>query len=182
MIRKAGTSAPEPELPIGYSFVPYHEGMENEWAEIETSVGEFDSEDEARSYFVENYLKYLEEVKQRTIFVQSPGGENVATISCWWNDTGDKRDLSLHWVAVKQDYQRLGLGKAIVCECVKKFIEIDGDRDIYLHTQTWSYGAIYIYLKAGFQFVKAGSFGGYKNEYAEAIEIIKTKIDLERYL
>jgi hypothetical protein len=54
MKRNPGTPVPEPLLPEGYMFVPYCEGDEKSWAEIETSVGEFDSIPEALEYFNQN--------------------------------------------------------------------------------------------------------------------------------
>ncbi|AEJ38662.1 hypothetical protein TPY_0461 [Sulfobacillus acidophilus TPY] len=37
-----------------------------------------------------------------------------------------------------------------------------------------SHQAIAIYLKAGFEFVRQGSFGGYPNNYEQAMLILKT--------
>jgi hypothetical protein len=53
--------------------------------------------------------------------------------------------------------------------------ESDPGRDIWLHTQTWSHLAIGLYLRAGFEFVKSGSFGGYRNEYELAEPILREK-------
>ena len=53
MHRKPGQAIPQFVLPEGYSFVPFTNGAEIDWAEIETSVGEFDSTLEALEYFNE---------------------------------------------------------------------------------------------------------------------------------
>ncbi len=46
--------------------------------------------------------------------------------------------------------------------------------DIYLHTQTWSYVAVNIYRKFGFEIISDQNVGKYKNDkYEKAIEIIK---------
>lgn len=80
----------------------------------------------------------------------------------------------VHWVAVKSEYQRLGLGKAIIAYGMKQFVEIEGDVDIYLHTQTWSYKAVGIYMKAGFEFSREVGLGGFKNnEYDEAVSLFE---------
>jgi hypothetical protein len=55
-------------------------------------------------------------------------------------------------------------------------LRIEGDRDFFLHTQTWSYKAINIYLQAGYEFVKEEAFAGYTNDYEKAMEILKDKI------
>lgn len=179
MQRKANTSIPQYVLPQGYRFVQFSPGDEIQWAEIETSVGEFDSVQEALNYFQENYLAYPGEVERRTIFVQTTEGEKVGTVTSWWNYTGVRRDLALEWIAVRPYYQGKGLGKAVVYEGVRNMVEIEGDRDIFLHTQTWSYSAVPIYLKAGFQFIKEGSFSRYKNDYEKAIPYLEEKLKVK---
>ena len=74
---------------------------------------------------------------------------------------------------MKPEYQGLGLGKAIVFEGMRRLIEIEGDRDVYLHTQTWSYKAINIYREAGFKITKEKGLGGYENnDYEKAQALI----------
>lgn len=176
MKRKAGQSIPSFELPEGYSFVPYTDGAEKDWAEIEASVGEFDSAAEALEYFSTGYLSYPNEVKRRTIFIQNSALKKVGTATGWWNYTGERRDPSLEWVAVLPEYQGLGLGKAVVFECVNRMLTMEGDRDIYLHTQTWSCKAIEIYLQAGFEFMKSGTFSEYDNDYDRAMPLLVEKL------
>ena len=56
---------------------------------------------------------------------------------------------------------------------MKRLIEIEGDRDVYLHTQTWSYKAINIYRNAGFEITKEKGLGGYENnDYEKAQALI----------
>ena len=74
------------------------------------------------------------------------------------------------------EYQGLGLGKAVVLKGIEKALSIEGDRDIYLHTQTWSYKAIGIYMRAGFEILETGTFGGYKNDYEKAMSVLMGKI------
>jgi ribosomal protein S18 acetylase RimI-like enzyme len=179
MQRKPKTLIPQYVLPPGYSFVPFSPGDEVKWAEIETSVGEFDSVTEALDYFRENYLSFPGEVESRTIFLQTVEGEKVGTVTSWWNYSGIRRDPALEWIAVKPEYQGLGLGKAVVFEGLKRMVLIEGDRDIFLHTQTWSYRAVAIYLQAGFEFIKKGSFSGYDNDYEEAIPYLEEKLKLK---
>lgn len=176
MRRKSGTPIPQYTLPKGYSFVPFSSGSEMDWAEIETSVGEFDNVPEALEYLQKSYLSYPGEVERRTIFIQTEDGKKVGTVTSWWNYTGVQRDLALEWVAVKPEYQGLGLGKAIVFEGLRRILLIEGDRDVFLHTQTWSYRAVGIYLQAGFEFVNTGSFNTYDNDYEKAIPYLRDKL------
>lgn len=173
MVRKKGTLVKDYKLPEGFEFVLFKSGDEKEWAEIETTVGEFDSAADALVYFQRNFLPYLDELERRCIFIKNNKGEKVATLTIWWRYTGNRRDPWIYWVAVKPEYQGLGLGKAIVFEGMRRFIEIEGDRDVYLHTQTWSYKAINIYREAGFEITKEKGLGGYENnDYEKAQELI----------
>ncbi len=174
MHRKSNTPLPPVVLPEGYSFVPFQAGDEKAWAQIETSVLEFDSEIDALLYFQKTYLPYLAELERRCIFIQSDAGEKVATATAWWNYTGNRRDPWVHWVAVKPHYQGKGLGKAIVAEIVRRMVEMEGDRDFYLHTQTWSHKAIKIYQKAGFAITSEKNLYKYSNQdYEKAVAILK---------
>ena len=52
--------------------------------------------------------------------------------------------------------------------------DIEGDRDFYLHTQTWSHRAVGLYLWAGFRFLPDGqSAGGLPNENAVGLEVLR---------
>jgi ribosomal protein S18 acetylase RimI-like enzyme len=179
MQRKSEKPLPHFTLPDGYSFVPFTAGDEADWAEIETSVGEFDSVSEALDYFQKEYLSYPNEAQRRTVFIQTSDNKKIATVTSWWNYTGERRDPALHWVAVKPEYQNIGLGKAVVFEGIRKMLLIEGNRDIFLHTQTWSYRAIGIYLESGFEFLINNSFGGYENDFEKAVPYLKEKIKAE---
>lgn len=176
MKRPKGTPIPEFELPPGFSFHHYEPGNEADWCRIETSVGEFENEEKAWEYFKGEFAPYPEELKRRMIFVRDASGELIATSSAWWNDKGDRRVPILHWVAVAPSAQGKGIGKAVVTEGIKRMVALEGDADMYLSTQTWSYKAINIYRRAGFEFLKHETYGVYKNEYEEAIKIIAEKL------
>lgn len=176
MKRPKGAAIRNYELPAGYSFCHYNEGNESEWAEIESSVAEFDGPASAATYYNREFMPYAEELKRRQLFIQNPDGKKIATITAWWKMTGERRDAIIHWVAVRPEYQGKGLGKALVSGGIKLMVSIEGDVDMYLHTQTWSYKAINIYLDAGFELLQHETFGGFKNEYDEAIEVLGDKI------
>ncbi|MFW6410423.1 MAG: GNAT family N-acetyltransferase [Halanaerobiales bacterium] len=173
MHRKQGTPVPDSALADDFKFARFEDGDEKEWALIETSVGEFDRSVDALVYFQENYLPYKEEVRRRTIFIENSEGKKIATLTNWWGYTGFRRDPWLHWVAVKPEYQNLGLGKAIIFEGMKRMLKIEGDTDIYLPTQTWSYKAIGIYQKAGFEITPEKGLGGFDNEYEQALPVLE---------
>ncbi|WEG14434.1 GNAT family N-acetyltransferase [Pullulanibacillus sp. KACC 23026] len=178
MKRPSGTPPFHFELPQGYTFTEFTQGTENQWAEIETSVGEFETVGDALHYFHTHYLPFSDELKKRLLFVQNKEGEKVGTITGWFDHLDQKQVPSIHWFAVKESDQGYGLGKALVSECLNKLLNLDGNRDVFLHTQTWSYKAIALYLKAGFELVKEGTFAHYKNDYEQAIPILKQVVKL----
>lgn len=177
--RKAGTSIPQATLKKEFDFVTYQSGDELAWGEIETSVLEFDKVEDAVDYYKTNYVPYQTEVKRRTIFIQNKNGEKIATFTAWWNYTGNRRHPFMHWVAVKPQYQGLGLGKAIISKGINLMVEIEGDCDMYIPTQTWSHKAIKLYRWAGFDFETDESApGGFENQTADALQIL-TKLRIE---
>jgi GNAT superfamily N-acetyltransferase len=178
MKRSAGNTFPNSSLPEGYKFTWYVPSEEKKWAEIEASAGEFENTKQGLDYFWTEYMPFIDELKRRLLFIQNKDGEKIGTITSWWNLTGERRDPSIHWLAVKNEYQGLGLGKALVSECLNRLLLLEGDKDIFLHTQTWSYKAIGLYLKVGFEILESESFGHYKNDYEKAIPILRTVLDV----
>lgn len=113
------------------------------------------------------------------MFVENEQGEAVGTIMCWWDYREGGRVPSIHGFAVKSGYQGLGLGKVLVAACLREMIELEGDRDIYLHTQTWSYKAVRLYSRFGFDIVRDETFGSYENDYDRAMPILNALLKTE---
>lgn len=175
MKREKGRTYKEYQLPEGYNFIPFKQGDEKEWAEIEASVGEFNRAVDALVYFQREYLPFKGELERRCIFVGNKDNQKIATFTIWWLYTGSRRDPWVNWVAVRPEYQQLGIGKALLTEGMRMAMEIEGDREIYLHTQTWSYKAINIYRKMGFEITDEKGLAGYENNNVDkALELLET--------
>jgi len=173
MHRKKGTPIPSAELPNEFKFSFFQTGDEKAWAKIEASVFEFSDELDALIYFQKNYLPFDTELEKRCLFIENENGEKIATSTAWWNYTGIRRDPWLHWVAVNPQHQNWGLGKAIVSRILQRMVEIEGDRDFYLHTQTWSHRAIKVYEKFGYVITSEKNLYKYSNEnYDKAVEVL----------
>jgi len=181
MVRKAGTPIPDFPLPEGFKFVFYTDGAEVDWARIETSVDEFDSEFAALLRFKEDFMTHVDELYRRCLFIETVDGKKIATANAWWSYVEGERRAWLHWVSVAPGYQGLGLGKAIVSKVTQLLKEIEGDVDFYLSTQTWSYKAINIYKQFGYEPTneKALYPGKIKNHYKKAMKILD-KLERER--
>lgn len=167
-------AVPSYVLPAGFSFKLFKPGDERYWAEIEASVLEFAAPIDALIYYQKYFLPFGPELERRVLFIETSRGEKVATSTAWWGYTGVRRDPWLDWVAVKPEYQGQGLGKAIVSRVVELMLEIEGDRDLYLHTQTWSHKAIVLYKKLGFRVTDAVGLRGYANSrWQEAVDMLE---------
>ncbi|MDC7220502.1 MAG: GNAT family N-acetyltransferase [Spirochaetales bacterium] len=175
-MRKKGTKIPHYPLPEGFRFEFYQPGDERCWAEIKTSVLEFSHLQEALKCFEKDYLDHIDELRRRCLFLVTDQGEKVGTAMAWWSTRDELRVPSIHWVSIKPEYQNLGLGKALVCQAVNLSIELDGDRDSFIHTQTWSYPAIGIYIKSGYKILREGHFACFPNDYSKALPYLRDKM------
>jgi len=173
MRRNASFSLPDTKLANGFRFSFYTEEKDGwAWAEIQTAVGQFGSVWDAYQYFRQEFC-HEREMKRRMMFIENENGEKIATSTAWWTYTGQRRDPILHWVAVKNEYQGLGLGKAIIFEVVRLMTQIEGEREFFLNTQTVSHKAIKIYEKVGFFITDERNLIGTPNDrYTEAVALL----------
>lgn len=163
-----------PTLPEGYTYKMYQAGDEEHWAELEYSVDEFPSKEEAILYFHHTFAPYQELLTKRMCFIMSPSGTFVATATAWNGDTYPR----LHWVCTKPSEQGKGLGKAIVIYALHKFKDTDTGT-IVLHTQTWSYKAIGLYGTLGFKISNTPLLG--QQTAPQAYEILKAVMKPDLY-
>ena len=144
---------PEPQLPEGYTFSLYTPGDEKSWAELEASVNEFASVEKALEYFKREYVdQYQDELCKKCMFIKNPQGKLVSTATAWFMDSsiGYRRNW-LQWISSSPEEQGKGLGKAVVIKALKLYNDLGLTDNVYLHTQTWSHTAIYLYHKLGFE-------------------------------
>ena len=156
-----------PNLPKGYRFAFYQPGDETIWAQLETSVGEFDNIQAALQYFKKEFLPYPKLLAERMSFVYHESGKPCATATAWFHKGGGP---ILHWVSTRPEEQKKGLGSAVVHRALSIARHAYPNEDITLHTQTWSHQAIRLYRKFGFELVKSHAEG---NDYSAAIAVLK---------
>jgi len=163
------SSTPEATLPQGFSF-RLHDGSEDDvlhWSRIETAVQEFDSQDEARTYFMEEFYPHINEVQKRCVFVVNADGLPIATASGWfsYDENGDIVNR-LHWVAVCPEYQGLGLGRSVSTKAINICAKLTPGKKMWLNTQTHSHRAVMLYHKLGFNILAS------HEDYARAMEVL----------
>ena len=102
----------EPVLPEGFSIVPYQIGYEKAWAALEYSIGDFDSLEEAESYFIATYLLH-HSLLNNLLFLLNEDNHVIGSCIAWQDKRKESLVSSLHWLVVDEKYHGLGLGKAL---------------------------------------------------------------------
>lgn len=143
---------PRTVLPPGYHYKMYESGDGLGWAKLEASVNEFESIEEAFSYFHRVFMPFEDCLSQRMCFITDEEGNIVSTATAWFKENHQQRYPVLHWVSTSPFAQGKGLGGAIVKYALSLFPKVEPQsQEIFLHTQTWSYKAIGMYYKYGFR-------------------------------
>lgn len=175
MTRPLNEELPSYPLNQQYRFEKYQPGAEQDWAIIETAVGEFDSVEEALVYFDQAFAPYPEELAKRMYFVVNEQGERIATCTAWWK-LREKEYPLFHWLAVKPEHQGKGIARSLTIEVLRCFQQITTQSPIYLHTQTWSHPPIKLYQSLGFTFIPEKFDGSENPDYEMVIDILSSKI------
>lgn len=152
MVRPEQPLPAMPRLDAPFRLVRFEPGREADWAAIETSVGEFGDPEAALDRFRQEFLPHPDELARRCLFIVDETDQVVATATAWTGNLfGRLRQPRLHWVSVRPGCQGRGLGGLVVAAALATFGELGDAGPIYLTTQTWSYVAIRIYRRFGFE-------------------------------
>lgn len=166
-------------LPSGFAIVPYEKGCEKAWAELEYAIGDFDSMEDAEHYFVETYLQN-QALSDNILFLLNEEKSIIGSCTAWQDKRQDADVSSLHWLVVDEKYHGMGLGRALCCATMNIYEEQD-NLPVYIHTQPWSWKAIFLYLSLGFKLQKSDSFSHYVNQYDEAITTLKKVVTEKQF-
>jgi len=153
MIKHDVDHYPRFELPEGFSITGYQPGFEKQWAQIEYVQQCMESEAQAEAIFREEFMSRPEWLYDRCLFVVDGKTDRVAAVtSLWLGKLSETEPLHarVHWVATREEYQGLGLIKAIFTYIMDLYHKLGDKGYIYLTTQSQSYVAINIYKKFGF--------------------------------
>ena len=152
MIKHDVENYPRFFLPEGFYITGYKEGLEKEWAAVELEQQELGSLERAEEIFRKEFMSQPSWLEDRCLFVVD-GNQNkvAAVISLWMGTLVDEPRNRVHWIATKEEYQGLGLIKAALTYVMDLYHRLGQTGYIYLTTQTYSYKAINIYKKFGFE-------------------------------
>lgn len=167
-------------LPKGYQFRNYQIGDEKAWAKLEYEIGDFPSTDEAEKYFISQYCQNIDHIRERCIFVIDEQEQIVGSCIAWKDQKGTEQVGSLHWLIVSPIHQGKKLGKAL-CQRVLKIFQEKNEFPVYIHTQPWSYPAIFLYVHQGFKLQMSDTFSCYENQYEQAMDTLRGILPSQEY-
>ena len=167
-------------LPHGFYFRNYQTGNEKAWAKLEYKIGDFQTLAMAENYFLSEYCQNIHALKERCVFILNQEDEVVGSCIAWKDNKGKQTVASLHWLIVSPEQQGKGLGKAL-CQKVLGIFQERNEFPVYIHTQPWSYIAILLYIRLGFQLQKTDTFSHYENQYVQSMNVLKHLLTDQRY-
>lgn len=148
MTRENMDNIPKIPFPEGFGVRNYRSGDEHIWTRIQRAAEQFNEIDDG--LFDREFGSDLPAMEDRSFFVVTDDGEEIGTITAWWNPNWRGGDWGrIHWVAIHPDYQGRGLAKpamAVAMERLKKT-----HSRAYLDTATMRIIAIKVYLDFGFR-------------------------------
>ena len=147
MIREHMENIPDIPFPAGFSVRNFRPGEGHIWTRIQRAAEPFFEIKDGlfQHQFGENLLA----LEDRSFFVITDDGEEVGSITAWWNpDWRGKKWGMIHWVAIHPDYQGRGLAKPAMTVAMKR-LKQSHDRSL-LNTSTGRIIAIKVYLDFGF--------------------------------
>lgn len=165
---------PDPQLPEGFHFEFYNgsEEQKAEWAKIFDSVGlGFENTEKGIARFNREFAEDEELTKKRMLFVVTDDGKYVGTCTAWQHLHIREGRGTLHWLGVRPEYQRYGLGRALVEKCLHIFKTQLPGLPVYLATQSTSHRAICLYIKKGFYPIYWTDET--KANYEKSVEVLK---------
>ena len=175
-------------LPEGFRFSGYQPGYEEAWAKLMFELGQTDSQQEAQEIFRTEFLSRPELLQRQCLFVLDAKNTAAATASIWPGNHFGRELLRIHWVACVEEYQGRGLAKALLTELMDTARALNYQDTLYLTSQTWSYKALHLYAKFGFEPYQGerpvnwkSQSGDFAKDTQDAWNLIQAKIN-QRFL
>jgi GNAT superfamily N-acetyltransferase len=148
MVREDVAGFPVLELPAGYRFRGYREGDEATWTYLQAAAEPY--VEVTPELFGREFGADRDALHDRMFFVETVGGEAVASITAWWErDRHSPAERGrIHWVVVHPDHQRRGLTKPMMTRAMQRLAR--SHPSAMLGTSTGRTWALKVYLDFGF--------------------------------
>ena len=149
MLRDSRNYIPQHEPGEGFYIKKFKEGQEKDWADLEYSIGEFNSKDKALKHFHKEFGAKLELFSQRCFFLYNKKKEIIGTVT-GWEDYDFFHTLTgrIHWLGIRPDHQNKGLARPLITAALNEMLK--HRKIIYLVTLPVNFPAIKLYLDFGF--------------------------------
>ena len=188
LIKTDTENYPRRSLPEGFRFVFYRAGDEWHWAEIERSLGQFETREEGVACFFREFIEGQRlRPEERMLFVVDEEGEYVATVALWDGNLLGEYRQRMHWLAVKDKVAGRGIAAAMVSRVLDLYNSLGYRGFLYLLTATWYYPAISVYRKFGYaeyrgdvSLVSGLSDEEFKEQNEKAIAAVEERLALYR--
>lgn len=138
------------ELPEGFEFCYYKDGMTIDWVRLQMYYEFYSTFGDAINFFKNIYLSQGSMIYERLLFVKDKDNVIVATGSLWVGTHFGTVMHKIQGIAVHPEFRGKGLASAILTRLFEIAIEIDCRGGLYTNTNSWSYPAINLLFKNGF--------------------------------
>jgi ribosomal protein S18 acetylase RimI-like enzyme len=148
MIRENLEGLPHFAPPVGFSLRWYRQGDEAVWVALQAPF--YDPGAVHPALFRAQYGTDEAELARRMLFAVAADGQPVGTVTAWSYDGYRGPEWGrIHWLAVAEQRQGQGLGKALISAACVRLAEL-GHTKAYLTTSRERPNAVALYRAFGF--------------------------------
>lgn len=146
MIRENMENIPQFPIPAGYAIRNYRRNEGHIWTRILKAGEPYMEIDDG--LFDREFERHLSVMEDRSFYLTTDTGEEIGTITAWWQHREGAVWGQIHWVVIHPDYQGHGLSKPMMTVAMER-LKQSHDR-CFLGTSTGRIAAIKVYLDFGF--------------------------------
>ena len=146
MIRENMENIPKFRVPDGFAIRNFRRNEGHIWTRILQAgepYAEIDDE-----LFDREFKRHLSVMEDRSFYLTTDTGEEIGTITAWWQDIDGEVWGQIHWVVIHPDYQGRGLSKPMMTVAMERLKQ--SHERCFLGTSTGRIAAIKVYLDFGF--------------------------------
>ena len=146
MLRENMENIPQFPIPEGYAIRNYRRNEGHIWTRILKAGEPYMKIDDG--LFDREFGRYLSVLEDRSFYLTTDAGEEIGTITAWWQNIDGEVWGQIHWVVIHPDYQGRGLSKPMMSVAMTRLRQ--SHERCFLGTSTGRMAAIKVYLDFGF--------------------------------
>ncbi len=150
MLRNDLENIPRFDFSVGYRLRAFEQDDVKLWLHIWAMSDIGSSHGAVTQHVFQRYLGCdMKGLQRRGVFLVSPDGEDIGTITSWYHRYRGLRWGRIHFAAIVPEYRGLGLAKPMVSAAMNRLREL-GHRRAMLTTESHRIPAIKVYHDFGF--------------------------------